>query len=449
MKIEWYTNACVRISALSGASIVCDPWVNGGAFLGSWFHWPPISEEFGNSLLKEPCDGIYISHLHPDHYDPKFINAFSKARPEVPIYIAEFAHSWLKRSLQAVTGGRSKIVELPTLTEVEVAPGLSLKIFAADTCNPLVCGVSVPCQVTPSLRGIDSIGVFSADGFVVVNANDAMGVRLIPRIAANIGKADLLMGHYGGASPFPQCFPEVKDKKSAARKVVETACNMLSTAADALDVKYVMPFAGQYVLGGKLSDLNGDRATVPLDEAVGLIKSITNREVISMNPNGYINLSTNNRSSDYIEPDSKVMGKYLSDISIIKFPYEELDEPIWDSFEEDLLNSATTVAERSKSASISFKNSFVIGDGNKWVTINLDPNHLETSVEIGKNPKFENVTEISMPSRLLLRLSTRKSDYKGFTTLHWNQADTGSHFMWKRSGEFDLASHSLLNFYGV
>ena len=63
MKIEWYTNACVRVIALNGASIVCDPWVNGGAFLGSWFHWPPISEEFGNSLLKEPCDGIYISHL--------------------------------------------------------------------------------------------------------------------------------------------------------------------------------------------------------------------------------------------------------------------------------------------------------------------------------------------------------------------------------------------------
>lgn len=449
MKIEWYTNACVRISALSGASIVCDPWVNGGAFLGSWFHWPPISEEFGISLLKEPCDGIYISHLHPDHYDPKFISAFSKARPEVPIYVAEFAHPWLKRSLQAVIGGRSQLVEVPTLTDVEVAPGLSLKIFAADTCNPLVCGVSVPCQVTPSLRGIDSIGVFSADGFVVVNANDAMGVRLVPRIAANIGKADFLMGHYGGASPFPQCFPDVKDKRLAARKVVEIACTMLITAADALDVKYVMPFAGQYVLGGKLIDLNVDRATLPLDEAVGFIKSITEREVISMNPNGYIDLSANDRSSDYIEPDSKLMAEYLLDISKIKFPYEDLDEPNWDSFQEDLLKSATTVAERSKSASISFKNSFVIGDGNRWVTINLDPNHLETSVEIGKKPKFENVTEILMPSRLLFWLSTRKAHYKGFTTLHWNQADGGSHFIWKRSGEYDLASHSLLNFYGV
>lgn len=245
MKIQCYTNACVRVSAVNGASIICDPWVHGGAFLGSWYQWPPIPDNFGNSLLEEPCDGLYISHLHPDHYDPKFINEFSKARPNIPIYIAEFAHSWLKRSLQAVTGGRSKIVEVPTLAEVEVAPGLNLKIFAADTCNPEVCGVSVPCQVNPSLRGIDSIGVFSADGLKIVNANDAMGIKLIPRIAANIGNADLLMGHYGGASPYPQCFPEVEDKKLASRKVIETACNMLITAAEALGVKYVMPFAGQ------------------------------------------------------------------------------------------------------------------------------------------------------------------------------------------------------------
>jgi UDP-MurNAc hydroxylase len=449
VKIHWYTNACVRISALSGASIVCDPWVNGGAFLGSWFHWPPIPKNFESALLEEPCDGIYISHLHPDHYDPKFLSAFSKARPDVPIFIAEFAHSWLKRSIKAVTGGRSKIVEIPTLTKVEVAPGLELKIFAADTCNPQACGISVPCQPNPFLRGIDSIAVFSADGYVVVNANDAMSVQLIPRIAANIGKADLLMGHYGGASPFPQCFPAVQDKKAAAKAVIENACNMLVAAADALDVEHVMPFAGQYVLGGRLVDLNADRATLPLNEAVQLIKSITMREVASVNPGGYIDLSEKSKSADYTEPDSATTAEYLSEISKIKFMYEDLDHAAWDDFENDLLKSAKPVAERSRYAKISVKNSFVIGDGTKWVTINLDPNNSETSVEIGNKPRFKDVTEISMPGELLRRLSTRRADYKGFTTLHWNQADVGSHFVWKRSGKFDLASHSLLNFYGI
>lgn len=439
----------MRISSLSGASILCDPWVNGGAFLGSWFHWPPLPKHFVNTFLESPCDGIYVSHLHPDHYDPKFLQEFSKARPEVPIYIAEFAHSWLKRSVTAIAGRRSSVIEIPTLSDIEVAPGLNLKIFAADTCNPQVCGISVPCQPNPFLRGIDSVGVFSADGYVVVNANDAMSVNLIPRIAANIGRADLLMGHYGGASPYPQCFPDVNDKKAAAAEVIKTACNMLVTAGNALDVEYLMPFAGQYVLGGRLTGLNTDRATLPLNEAVDLIKSITNREVVSVNPGGFIDLSEKTKSDDYVEPDEITTSKYLGEISKIKFAYETEYQTLWVDFESDLVKSAQPVADRSKHAKISIENSFVIGDGEKWVTINLDPKGVETSVSVGYHPKFGNVTEILMPSELLRRLSTRKSDYKGFTTLHWNQADVGSHFLWKRSGLFDPASHSMLNYYGI
>lgn len=203
------------------------------------------------------------------------------------------------------------------------------------------------------------------------------------------------------------------------------------------------------MLGGKLVKLNDDRATLPLDEAVKYISSLTKREVISMEPGGYIDLSQNTKSSDYIEPNSEVLAKYLSEISRNKFPYEDLSEPTWEGFEKDLIKSASRVTEKSKSAKIAFQNSFVIGDGTRWVTINLDPDQIETSVEIGKLPKFANVTEIKMPSTLLMRLSQRKAGYKGFTTLHWNQADVGSHFVWKRSGNFDLTSHALLNFYGT
>jgi UDP-MurNAc hydroxylase len=439
----------VRVSNSSGANILCDPWVNGGAFLGSWFHWPPLPTGFEKELIDAPCDGVYISHLHPDHYDPKFIAKFSRARPDVPIYIAEFGHPWLKRSISAVVGKGTKVVEIPTLQEVEVASGFTLSIFAADTCNPAVCGVNVPCQTDPDLRGIDSIGVFRADGQTVVNANDAMGVQLIPRIAANVGHADLLMGHYGGASPFPQCFPDVEDKKAAAEKVVDVACKMLISAADSLDVKYVMPFAGQYVLGGRLADLNSDRATIPLDHAVVKLRELTSKEVISVMPAGEFDLSSGLKGPDYRELPIEVSMSYIERISKTSFSYEKAAAKPWHNIPFDLINAAQTVVERSHRARIAFENSFVIGDGTHWVTINLDPNRVGTSVEFGSKPKFMNVTTITMPHELLRRLSTRKSDYKGFTPMHWNQADVGSHFIWHRTGEFDLVSHGLLNFYGV
>jgi UDP-MurNAc hydroxylase len=293
------------------------------------------------------------------------------------------------------------------------------------------------------------VGVFSADGITVVNANDAMGVRLISRIAANIGTADLLMGHYGGASPYPQCFPDIEDKESAARKVIESACSMLISAADALEVKYVMPFAGQYVLGGRLSQLNSDRATLPLDQAVSYLQSITNREVISVAPFGEFDLSNNLKSQDYVEPNLEELTSYLSRISQEKFPYELDSLKNWENPELDLMRAAQPILERSAFTRIEFSNSFVIGDGENWITINLDQTHAHNSIELGKNSKFENITEILIPRELLRRLSTRKEGYKGFTPMHWNQADVGSHFSWKRTGEFDLASHGLLNFFGV
>jgi len=449
VKITWYTNACVRISSSTGANILCDPWLTPGAFLGSWFHWPPLSEDFENILLTEPCNGIYITHLHPDHYDPKFIAKYTKLNPTVPIYIAEFAHAWLKRSVTAVVDPRTQVIEIPTLQSVEIEPGFTMKVFAADTCNPSICGTNIPCQSEPKLRGIDSIGVFEADGLKIINANDAMAVNLVSRVAANIGNADLIMGHYGGASPFPQCFPEVLDKTAASIQIVDTTCKMLVTAADAVGATKIMPFAGQYILGGGLTHLNDSRAILPLDETVTYLRGLTDKEIISVIPGGSIDLLNGWQSENYVEPKEAIKKNYLEKISKAKFSYSTEDSKGWINIQNDLITAATPVATRSMLAKITIRNSFVIGDGENFVTINLDPENKLTNVLLGKSPAFENVTTITMPNKLLKQLSTRARGFKGFTPMHWNQADVGSHFTWNRRGEYDVASHALLNFFGI
>ena len=449
MKITWYTNACVRISSSTGANILCDPWVSPGAFLGSWFQWPPLPENFEENLILEPCNGIFITHLHPDHYDPKFLAKYTKARPEVPIYIAEFAHTWLKRSIAAVVDSRTQVIEISTLGQVEIENGFTMKVFATDTCNPSICGINIPCQLEPKLRGIDSVGVFRADDFTVVNANDGMAVHLVSRVAANIGKADLIMGHYGSASPYPQCFPDVQDKSESRSKVVDATCKTLVSAADAVDAKKIMPFAGQYILGGRLTHLNDSRATLPLDDAVRYLRKLTNREVISVIPGGAIDLSEGMQSASYVEPDEEIKKQYVEKISNVKFPYEKRDSKEWTNVQNDLLAAAMPVVSRSVFAKIAIENSFIIGDGENFVTINLDPENKRSNVMTGSAALFQNVTTITMPTELLKSLSSRARGYKGFTPMHWNQADVGSHFIWKRRGEYDFTSHSLLNFFGI
>lgn len=449
IRITWYTNACVRISSSTGVNILCDPWVNPGAFLGSWFHWPPLPTNFEDTLLSEPCNGIYISHLHPDHYDPKFIAKYSKFNPTVPIYIAEFAHTWLKRSVAAVVHPATQVIEISPLGSIELEDGFTMKVFAADACNPIICGTNIPCQSEPKLRGIDSIAVFKADNFTVVNANDAMAINLVSRVAVNIGKADMIMGHYGGASPFPQCFPEVPNKNEAAMQIVDTTCKMLVSAADALDVDKIMPFAGQYMLGGDLAHLNDARATIPLDDAVRYLGGLTSREVVSIAPGESIDLLKGVQGKSYVEPEGEIKQNYTEKISRAKFSYAREDSKAWINIHSDLITAAKPVLARSALAKIAIKNSFVIGDGKNFVTINLDPAKHQSSVELGSTPRFENVTTIIMPTKLLKQLSTRVHGFKGFTPMHWNQADVGSHFTWNRHGVYDAASHALLNFYGV
>jgi UDP-MurNAc hydroxylase len=439
----------VQISASAGGSILCDPWVNPGANLGSWFHWPPVPEDFESQLLELCIDGIFISHLHSDHYDPNFISKFSKLRPEVPIYIPEFSHPWLKRSLKRVVSQPSRIIEIPTLAELEVASGLSLTTFAADTCNPLICLKNMPCQTDPTLRGIDGIAIFKGDGITLVNANDAMSVELLPKIAANIGQADVVMGHYGAASPYPQCFPEVLDQKLAALKIIERSCDMLIHAAESVGAKYIFPFAGQYVLGGRLNHLNENLAVLPLDETVNLLKRKTNIEILSVQPFGSVDLADLSLHKPYSEPTKSTKNLYFDKISKVDFIYERVKMKVWDDPELDLLQATNTVIEKSRKGIIRFDNSFVIGDGVHQITINFFPDTVKNYAEYGDNPRSETVTRITMPEPLLRMLSTRRKSFGGFTPLHWNQADGGSHFIWHRKGDFELNSHMLLNFFGT
>jgi UDP-MurNAc hydroxylase len=276
-----------------------------------------------------------------------------------------------------------------------------------------------------------------------------MGITLVPKIAAHIGSADFLMGHYGGASPFPQCFIDVSDKQTAAEAVVDSACKMLISAADAINAKYIMPFAGQYVLGGKLVYLNNDRATIPLDRAVSKLQAMTSRKVLSIMPGGEINLSPFSKSIDYVEPSVSEYSDYLESISKSTFPYEKKSKVVWESPTQDLVKSASKVVEKSNGIKLPFSNSFVIGDGKNAITINLDKFGLESNVCEGEQPAYETVTNILIPSALLRNLSSRRADYKGFTSMHWNQADVGSHFIWRRRGNFEPISHSFLNYFGT
>ena len=72
-----------------GTKILCDPWVVNKIFDGSWYNFPPLKTKVEN--LQE-VDAIYLSHIHPDHYDERNFN-FPK---DMPIILLDEGPNFLK-----------------------------------------------------------------------------------------------------------------------------------------------------------------------------------------------------------------------------------------------------------------------------------------------------------------------------------------------------------------
>src|SRR3990167_8972126 len=74
IRVRYVYSACFIIET-QDVSVLCDPWFTEGAYDGSWYHWPVMP--WADTLDRLPwCNLVYISHLHPDHWDPTFLKAY-------------------------------------------------------------------------------------------------------------------------------------------------------------------------------------------------------------------------------------------------------------------------------------------------------------------------------------------------------------------------------------
>jgi hypothetical protein len=107
-------HACMLVR-MNGRKYLFDPVMQRPLLLESWLYFPP--QVMDPRLLD--VDGVFISHFHEDHYDPRFLRQLP---PGTPIYIAEerpMFEGWL-RELGLV------VKTLPPRRLVEVSPGVSV-----------------------------------------------------------------------------------------------------------------------------------------------------------------------------------------------------------------------------------------------------------------------------------------------------------------------------------
>jgi len=446
MKVQWYRSATVGIFSNSGSSILCDPWMTDGAFIGSWYHWPPLEGFEFDFLVSKKWDAIYISHFHADHFDRKLLSAIVRNNGGVKILIPEYSNKWLRRAVLNCGVTLDNLIEIPNNKSIQFKD-FSIRMFVADYCNPQICGASIPCVSAPSKQSAnDSVALFEADGQSILNANDALAVQSAQRLWSVVGEVDLLLGHFGGAGPFPQCFVDLsnQEKLKNAKKTGHVFVNRLIETAGRLNAKFTMPYAGQYVLGGSLTELNEYRSVISLREVLSIISDADVTTPVSMQPFGEFDLTRNSLSEEWQEPSSLTYNTYLEKIEKDLFPYQKSEEE-WPLAANSLDRALQRVKYEFDSyvakGGLGSNSSITIKTQEVGSTINFGP----SQCSISAHPVYENQTTIQVDTRLLRRLLIRRAGYKGFTQYHFNQAEIGSHLAWSRKGPYPIETQ-FLNF---
>lgn len=260
MNVRYIANATVTIET-GQTTVLCDPWLEDGAFYGSWCHYPPVEATLADF---SDVDYIFISHIHPDHCH---IPTLEKLDTDIPVVIHDFAWDFLGATIERLG---FEVIELDHDTPFQLGDDLYINILAADNCDPEACGSFFGCSWVDPSGGIgdsggtwiDSMAVFDDGEHTVVNVNDCPYDLSAPAARAILDRYDeidcLLHPYAGSAGAYPQCFANLThEEKIAARdKKTSDFLGMGINYANLFEPEYLMPYAGEYVLGGHLTDLN-------------------------------------------------------------------------------------------------------------------------------------------------------------------------------------------------
>ncbi len=235
MRIHYLYSACVKIET-EDCSILCDPWF-GEAYDGAWMQWPRIEHPIEAC---RPADYIYISHIHPDHYDPAFLTAYLKVYPKAVLLIAHQNPQLLGRKL--------------------VARGMSALISAQKVWEHGKTALTL----IPNANGIDSALLVQCDTRAAINLNDnPYDSHQVMHINDSIRECKAIVGLFPfvGAGPWPQCyeFPTEPLRKQAEVNKRQQYLDLFQQYCQAIQPSIAVPFAGQYWLHGPQIDLNPHR----------------------------------------------------------------------------------------------------------------------------------------------------------------------------------------------
>ncbi|HEX2878433.1 MAG TPA: hypothetical protein VHO25_02740, partial [Polyangiaceae bacterium] len=297
--MTYYYSACVAISG-DANSVLCDPWFTDGAYDGSWFQFPKLENPI-HKIGRHRY--VYISHIHPDHLDLKFLHDYCRKFSDTELLIANFKKNYLARKLREA-GLPFRIADDVDLGDFKV------RIFPNDQGHVF--------DVDSALVAIDN-----NTNHVVVNMNDNdFNATMIDQIKTCCGSSpEIALLGYTGAGPYPQTYhqdPSVLLEKAEAKKI--EFFRRYRRMRDTRNPKVTIPFAGKYWLGGKLVGLNAFRGVA---DAVDILNFDERAVVLADGGDSSIDTATLRATSvRTLRYEEKAIQDFLKSIQSAPMDYE-------------------------------------------------------------------------------------------------------------------------------
>jgi len=421
LTFKFIANACGIFTGSKGTSILCDPWLVDGVFEGSWCHFPKLRTTISD--VKD-VDAIYVSHLHPDHFDERHFD-FDKNKP---LIVLDHGPNFLINKLESL--GFKNLVKIKDGETIRYNE-LSLTMFSPFAKH----------NFHDSKVGnlIDSALLVECDGISALNANDnTLTIEAAKMLAEKYGPISLAMLNYNAAGPYPSCFENLnkEQKINEHHRILERNFRHIKNLLEHMNPKFFLPFAGAYVLGGFLHEKNEYLGTTTWDEcAKWITKNYNgNTKVVLLREADRLDIGTGEADRSYVPIDTAQMKSYITNqLSKIKYPYENDRQPNTVQLLSDLkIASERMLARCSRFGIESAFNVFIKIDDS---TYQIYPFFKKKKYL----PSHHNTLLCSLDLRLLRRILDRSS--------HWNNAEIGAHISFSRNpNNYEPDLHTALQF---
>ena len=394
-----------------------DPWLDDGVFEGSWCHYPPLKTQHKDL---QDVDAIYLSHIHPDHYDERYFD-YPK---NIPIYILKSRYNFLSKNLKH--SGYMNVIELESGVPHRIN-GSTITIF-----SPFCSNIFHESRIG---NLIDSAIVIKDDnGCIALNANDnTPDEKACNDLKKMFGSFDLAMINYNAAGAYPSCFINLSDdeKLGAHTEILKRNISHLIKCCDILEPKAVLPFAGAYVIGGNKFKKNKYLGTTTWDYCAEQIRDTSRHNAITLREGDIYDLQSKKSNKPYIPIDINAQNNYIENtLANLKYPYE-LDKPVPISVLDQKINTAK-ISLRSRVSKYHLKvrsKIKIVSDGSSWIINEGDPTY-------GVNLDFY------LDGRLLNRILEKQS--------HWNNAEIGCHIeIDRRPNTYEIDAHTMMQFFHI